>query len=221
MDPSQTYTPMKEPKYCFVPACKNSSRDTQKAFFAVPSSAKQEWCHAVGIACPKRVIYICEDHLNLQEDVENYRYWITMKVRPKLKSRLPHSLRRTPMSTFHQEIIEPRPSTSSTASSSFHYESPATTKVSKVQVKPRTADRTTFCAIYKKKTKKPLLQEDDEMEEVLPSTQGSSTSVEMSEVSSEIYTKTVMQSHRSFMLDLIKKKNTKLYRLTKELLLVN
>nr|XP_049696795.1 uncharacterized protein LOC126054614 [Helicoverpa armigera] len=208
MDPSQTYTPMKEPKYCFVPACKNSSRDTQKAFFAVPSSAKQEWCHAVGIACPKRVIYICEDHLNLQDDVENYRYWITMKVRPKLKSRLPHSLRRTPMSTFHQEIIEPRPSTSSTASSSFHYESPVTTKVSKgVQVKPRTADRTTFCAIYKKKTKKPLLQEDDEMEEVLlPSTQGSSTSVEMSEVSSEIYTKTVMQSHRSFMLDLIKKK---------------
>lgn len=65
MDTSETYTPMKELKYCFVPACKNSSRDAQKAFFAVPSSSKQEWCNAMAISCPKRVIYICEDHLNV------------------------------------------------------------------------------------------------------------------------------------------------------------
>lgn len=147
--------------------------------------------------------------------MENYQYWKTMKVRPKLKSRLPHSLVRIPISTVHQDI-EPRPSTSTAASSSFHTiceKPPIITKASKgVQVKPRTADRTTYCDIHKKKTKRPLFEEDDDMEEVLlPSTQGSSTSVEMSEVSSEIYSKTGIgqyyrQEKRSFMLDLIKKK---------------
>ncbi|XP_050559978.1 uncharacterized protein LOC118274597 [Spodoptera frugiperda] len=30
--------------------------------------------------------------MKFEEDVENYRYWTTMKVRPKLKTRLPQSL---------------------------------------------------------------------------------------------------------------------------------
>lgn len=88
-------------------------------------------------------------------------------------------------------------------------------------MKPKRSDRTTYCAIYKKKTNKPLFEEDDEIEVSVPSTQGSSTSAEISEVSSDIHIKTVMQG-RSFMLYFIKKKkNTKLHRLTKELLLVD
>ncbi|XP_063838187.1 uncharacterized protein LOC135087320 [Ostrinia nubilalis] len=210
MNPNEAWMPMKDPKYCFLPTCKNCSRDHQKAFFAVPSSAKQEWCNAVGITCPKRVLYICEDHLNLEEDVENYRYWKTMKVRPKLKSRLPESLRIT-LSTDHQKICEPRPSTSSASSTQSNigafYNNPLITKASKaVQVKPKTSDRTTYCAIYKKKEQKPeVFEEDYEMEEVLPSTQGSTTSAEISETSSVVVTKTTRQG-RNFMLNLIEKK---------------
>lgn len=70
MNPSKEYNPMPVPKYCYLPTCKNTSiKNPKKIFFAVPNSQKHEWCTAVGVECPKRPLHICEDHLNVSDNM--------------------------------------------------------------------------------------------------------------------------------------------------------
>ncbi|CAH0730982.1 unnamed protein product, partial [Brenthis ino] len=147
----------------------------------------------------------------LKEDVENYLFWKTVQGRPKLKSRLPQSLVKTPSQDL-TSMNEPKPSTSSSASSMEVDVVAATTKAHKgVQVKPKTADRTTYCKIYKKNTQTLLLEEEETtaMEEALPSTQGSTTesitSADISEISSEINVP-APNPNKSFMFSVIKNK---------------
>ncbi|CAG4966261.1 unnamed protein product [Colias eurytheme] len=179
MNLNEKYTPFKEAKYCFVPSCKNNSiKHKEKMFFVVPSASKQDWCKAVGVDCPKRSLYICEDHLNLKEDITNYMYWSTMRGRPKLKASLPQSLLPN-----ISPLREPQPSTSS-AAIPMEIDSVTENKMilfcnKGVQVKPKMADRTTNCSLSKIKTA-PLsfCQDDDDfnseqidIDDAIPSTQ--------------------------------------------------
>ncbi|KAG6448529.1 hypothetical protein O3G_MSEX005556 [Manduca sexta] len=133
-----------------------------------------------------------------------------MKGRPRLKSQLPPSL--LGMMPSYQNIGDPKPSTSANSLmevdiSDTDPKSLVCIKVHKgVQAKPKTFDRTTYCTFSKSKNF-PVLEEDIEMaEEVLPSTQGSTTSADISEILSETIVKTVNPGNCIFMLNIIANK---------------
>ncbi|KAF2895971.1 hypothetical protein ILUMI_10202 [Ignelater luminosus] len=75
-------------KYCAVPECTNTSLKTpNKIFISIPKDNKKRisWQRAMRRAqflSPKSHKYCCEDHFNLKEDVENYRYFTMMKDVP-------------------------------------------------------------------------------------------------------------------------------------------
>lgn len=130
-----------------------------------------------------------------------------MNGNPRLKPRLPQSLVTT---IQHSETM---PTTSSlptlTADIGTTCEQVITHNKS-VQVKTKTADRYTNCSIPKSKTVKPLHEEEEDImmeidiEEALPSTQGSTTYSEVSLVSSECVNK---EKHgRKFMIELVERK---------------
>ncbi|KAK4880989.1 hypothetical protein RN001_004308 [Aquatica leii] len=67
----------KERKWCFVPECKSTSKKNPfKLFITVPRNEqrKRAWFRAARRDFPKTntVFFCCEDHFNLQEDLENY-----------------------------------------------------------------------------------------------------------------------------------------------------
>nr|XP_018917875.1 PREDICTED: zinc finger protein 84-like isoform X6 [Bemisia tabaci] len=69
---------------CFVPGCINSSTsDSGKLFFPLPreTSARSNWCVTVGLSPSSThgTSYCCEDHFNLEEDVENWEQYATWK----------------------------------------------------------------------------------------------------------------------------------------------
>ncbi|CAG9109155.1 unnamed protein product [Plutella xylostella] len=74
-------------KSCFVPGCKNDdSRNPNVRFFYVRKGLKQKWCSLLNRNCPKRALYCCEDHINIEDDTENYEDWISgSNKRPRLK----------------------------------------------------------------------------------------------------------------------------------------
>ncbi|XP_018575952.1 uncharacterized protein LOC108914594 [Anoplophora glabripennis] len=64
-------------KWCFVPGCRNTSISApNKTFISVPqnSSRKVKWFKAARRDVPKSksTFFCCEDHFNLQEDMENF-----------------------------------------------------------------------------------------------------------------------------------------------------
>ncbi|KAI5636547.1 hypothetical protein NE865_10792 [Phthorimaea operculella] len=85
---------------CFVPNCPNSGSKTKdKVFFFVNEHLKRKWCKQLNIEFnAKRQLVCCEDHLDLNEDLENYYQWKFMKARPRLKptATLKYSLENVP-----------------------------------------------------------------------------------------------------------------------------
>ncbi|KAL0808566.1 hypothetical protein ABMA28_013010 [Loxostege sticticalis] len=67
-------------KYCIVPKCTNTTaRTPEKLFFRVPSDAKirKKWCKVMKRddktpLSAKTSLYCCEDHFDLEEDMESY-----------------------------------------------------------------------------------------------------------------------------------------------------
>ncbi|KAJ2939944.1 hypothetical protein O0L34_g6649 [Tuta absoluta] len=80
---------------CFVPCCKNAAITcSDKQFFHVPLETRVEWCAAVGKHnISKGSIHICEDHINVKEDLLNYQDWKDHNVTPRLKLEVPKTLR--------------------------------------------------------------------------------------------------------------------------------
>ncbi|KAK8397319.1 hypothetical protein O3P69_004783 [Scylla paramamosain] len=83
--------------WCFVPQCNSSSRNTPgKRFISVPKNMtiRKLWFRAAqrhDKNIPRGTSYCCEDHFNLEEDLENYKNFIKMKKRAKFKPGvLPH-----------------------------------------------------------------------------------------------------------------------------------
>ncbi|KAJ8964841.1 hypothetical protein NQ317_018650 [Molorchus minor] len=79
-------------KYCIVPECINTSINApEKLFICLPSdqNLRRAWQHAMGrfkFVSNKGSRFCCEDHFNVEEDIENYLYLKTMKCgRIKLK----------------------------------------------------------------------------------------------------------------------------------------
>ncbi|XP_048486904.1 uncharacterized protein LOC105381158 isoform X5 [Plutella xylostella] len=90
----EDWTPMKF-TYCFVPTCKNTTTKGKphKRFFKVPFTNRKAWCQAVGRSdVPTSSVSVCEDHLQLEDDLVNYLKWKYVQCRPKLKTRVPAKL---------------------------------------------------------------------------------------------------------------------------------
>ncbi|XP_063384492.1 uncharacterized protein LOC134670621 isoform X2 [Cydia fagiglandana] len=81
----ETYQRYREPKPCFIPTCpRTDKKNPGLKFFAIRKELKERWCQLVGRNCPKRDLYCCEEHLNVEEDLENYEQW-TSGAKPRLK----------------------------------------------------------------------------------------------------------------------------------------
>ncbi|CAG9561543.1 unnamed protein product [Danaus chrysippus] len=89
-------------KYCIVPTCKNTTSKTpHKVFFTVPigEEVRRAWCLAAGrvpgvhkTLSSKCCRFICEDHFDLENDMENYVKWKLFGVGKLILKRgvLPH-----------------------------------------------------------------------------------------------------------------------------------
>ncbi|XP_046407170.1 uncharacterized protein LOC124171856 [Ischnura elegans] len=87
-------------KYCFVPMCTNTSTKTpEKTFVSVPTDAllRRKWLLAARRDLKKNPLSssthlrCCEDHFNLEDDVENYTQWKIMGCNLRTrKGVLPH-----------------------------------------------------------------------------------------------------------------------------------
>ncbi|CAH2269520.1 jg19068 [Pararge aegeria aegeria] len=91
-------------KYCVVPGCKNTtSTSPQKLFFSIPTGPlRTRWCEVMERCAPAHKPlsatsnrFCCEDHFDLERDMENYIQWKVMgtKKTKKLilkKGILPH-----------------------------------------------------------------------------------------------------------------------------------
>ncbi|KAK3891709.1 hypothetical protein Pcinc_004418 [Petrolisthes cinctipes] len=99
-------------RWCFVPMCKSTDKSTPgKIFVSVPSSHKirKDWWIAARREFPmaKSHIYCCEDHFNLQEDMDNYMYYTMMGGPIRLKSGVrPHKFDCQGKVTPHNENRE-------------------------------------------------------------------------------------------------------------------
>ncbi|XP_044727062.1 zinc finger protein 184-like [Chrysoperla carnea] len=82
-------SPDHENKFCFVPSCRSTTyTNPEKHFIFVPKNdaVRKQWCIAAN--CPDKrlqtVSYCCEDHFNLEEDLENYFYVKTVPNAQKI-----------------------------------------------------------------------------------------------------------------------------------------
>ncbi|XP_018569395.1 uncharacterized protein LOC108909508 [Anoplophora glabripennis] len=85
-------------KWCFIPKCTNTSVKTpSKIFVTVPVAPKrrENWFAAarrnVTEVSPTSAVYCCEDHFDLEKDMENYMEykWSNVKARMK-RDIVPH-----------------------------------------------------------------------------------------------------------------------------------
>ncbi|XP_047995594.1 uncharacterized protein LOC125233581 [Leguminivora glycinivorella] len=74
-DRNASYPLVHDPKYyrdemrCFVPSCKKYRRDNPYlSYLRVPQSLKEIWCEALERTCPKMPLYVCGEHINVDED---------------------------------------------------------------------------------------------------------------------------------------------------------
>ncbi|XP_031335325.1 uncharacterized protein LOC116165155 [Photinus pyralis] len=129
--------------WCIVPMCTNTSVKTpQKTFINVPKSGKMRrlWINAVR-RDPKEfavstVLFVCEDHFKLEEDMANYMEWKLTGVKKLMKKDVvPHlfacqkdrkrsfpqggprsaALKRIRRDLINEAMTEPSPSTSTSA----------------------------------------------------------------------------------------------------------
>ncbi|XP_063368828.1 uncharacterized protein LOC134657203 isoform X2 [Cydia amplana] len=112
---TNTYQRYKDPKTCFIPTCsKTDLKNPDLKFFTVRKELKERWCQMVGRKCPSRALFCCEDHLNFEEDLENYGQWISgAKPRLKINATL-KNFSKKPLTAINMNM-EDRPSTSSAA----------------------------------------------------------------------------------------------------------
>ncbi|KAJ8976202.1 hypothetical protein NQ317_018868 [Molorchus minor] len=105
-------------KYCIVPQCKNTSTNApEKLFISLPSDIKlrRAWQRAMrrtDLVSDKGTRFCCQDHFNVEEDIENYIYIKIMKCEQiKLKPGvIPHIFDcQKKRSTLHTS--KPRPLT--------------------------------------------------------------------------------------------------------------
>nr|XP_022912914.1 uncharacterized protein LOC111423791 [Onthophagus taurus] len=82
-------------KVCFVPTCGNTSSNAPKKLFVTVSKKRRlRWINAVNITEKKAItrlkhcsmLYCCEDHFNLSEDVENWNYYLKVGKLLRLKN---------------------------------------------------------------------------------------------------------------------------------------
>ncbi|XP_061728911.1 uncharacterized protein LOC133533855 isoform X2 [Cydia pomonella] len=114
---TNTYKLYKDPKTCFIPTCsKTDLKNPDLKFFTVRKELKQRWCQLVGRNCPNRALFCCADHLNFEEDLENYGQWIS-GAKPRLKiNAILKNFSKKPLSAINKHIEDlNRPSTSSAA----------------------------------------------------------------------------------------------------------
>ncbi|XP_050311187.1 uncharacterized protein LOC126746837 [Anthonomus grandis grandis] len=87
----------KKYKYCLVPLCKNTTVKTpEKIFISLPGNKdrRRKWLKACrrnenDISLSNKGVYVCEDHFNLEEDMDNY---IKFKIMGGPKIMKPHSV---------------------------------------------------------------------------------------------------------------------------------
>ncbi|XP_073960799.1 uncharacterized protein [Choristoneura fumiferana] len=232
----EVYIPPKYTKYCFVPSCNNDSlKKPDKHFFHVPYKNKAEWCRAVGKeVIPKRPLVICEDHLDLEYDLENYESWIISKGNAKLRPTVP-VLKKISKPT--ETITQDKPGSSRVSKNKrdrpFFEDEPEPSRATKekciepffeaksVMCKPKTAiistqispdprDCAIQCNILPMRTKAADTHEASVAS--VPAVKGSTSEVSESEASYEQSTMTSSATHpiilngRLFMLNLIEKK---------------
>ncbi|XP_023023977.1 uncharacterized protein [Leptinotarsa decemlineata] len=90
-------------RVCMVTNCRNTSSTTRsKTFIRVPTdeSKRRRWLQAARLnheVLPANAkLFICEDHFDLPNDMENFTAWKTMGERLRLKEDvIPHKLLRT------------------------------------------------------------------------------------------------------------------------------
>ncbi|KAJ0180453.1 hypothetical protein K1T71_003857 [Dendrolimus kikuchii] len=72
---------------CFVPTCKNDSKNSpDKIFVRIRNDLQEKWCREVNTEYFKMyTIYCCEDHINPQEDLKNYYKCKLIDDEPVLK----------------------------------------------------------------------------------------------------------------------------------------
>ncbi|VVD05584.1 unnamed protein product, partial [Leptidea sinapis] len=161
-----------------------------KHFFHVPRSSRVQWCAAVNKTnVPKTgSLYICEDHLNLEAALLNYRDWMNQKTnRPRLSPHVPSNLR----NINKNPILLPSTSTSTIN------EDPVPDVQEKgvlcipecfhkyIQAKPTMVNRSVGVRIFRKR-KHTYLFEDESPEEHNPCTVGSTTEFSGNESSSNL-----------------------------------
>ena len=90
-------TPKLSYRYCFVPECKNATKNApQKEFFCVTNDTKRKqlWFRIARRSdknSEEKIFYCCEDHFDLEQDLENYmEYRLTGNNRPLKKDVVPH-----------------------------------------------------------------------------------------------------------------------------------
>lgn len=75
---------------CFVPLCTNTGCKTpKKRFLTVPRNphTREQWCRAVQRReVPRGTAYCCQDHFNLEEDLENYKDFMIRRKRARFKA---------------------------------------------------------------------------------------------------------------------------------------
>ncbi|XP_073952855.1 uncharacterized protein [Choristoneura fumiferana] len=195
---------------CFVPTCKNTViKNRKKHFFHVPRSSRVQWCAAVNKTnVPKTgSLYICEDHLNLEEALLNYQDWMDQKTnRPRLNPQVPNYLmninkdpRLLPSTSTSTVNVDPVPNVQEKGVLCI----PGCSHKS-IQVKPTMVNRLVGARIFRKRK---LLHsfEEESSEGHDPSTVGSTTEFSENESSSNLPIQKSLAG-RSFMLSLIEKK---------------
>ncbi|XP_026677422.1 uncharacterized protein LOC103506596 isoform X1 [Diaphorina citri] len=146
-------------KYCVVPKCTSTTVATpDKLFIHVPKDVKQRkaWLTAMRRADPlsnKTTAFVCEEHFNLEQDMENYIRFQIMKEGPirlhpgviphkfkcqqsqttaHIKAPRQSSLKRKHQAMVQDLLSQPQPCTSSTPD--FDEELPESDFIDEVQV---------------------------------------------------------------------------------------
>ncbi|KAK4886054.1 hypothetical protein RN001_002325 [Aquatica leii] len=84
-------------KSCVVPKCMNTTTNApEKLFFVVPSNAqmRKKWIQVMKRVDPfgaKSCVYCCEDHFDIEKDMENYVKYKLVGGRIKLKKGVPRT----------------------------------------------------------------------------------------------------------------------------------
>lgn len=87
-------------KTCYVPSCKNTSKNSAKIFVNVPRRNHLNWFKFVGrntVPVKQNLIWCCEDHFDMKEDFQNWQEYKLLKVKLRIKKGvLPHKFIDTP-----------------------------------------------------------------------------------------------------------------------------